>query len=264
MRRKPQIGPIRCSDNATRPVAKQQRPKLNRSGHVLLRAFQLRRHSCGGVCVCVAASLRPERRHQEPATSPPRPSRPTPPRKPSARSTSSPKPRRLVNGPAGNPECVWLGRRVVGLLWRDDMDTAFRHLDLYDRFGCPGPAYPGGVPLRRPPGQQYRPEIAPEPQCPGACLLAEPDCLAGRERPPGRAARHRPAAAPAPAAQNSGVRASRRRNRRTRKRVKRRGVAGRRPSSIRHELESIVLWPLTRYAASQQWPTQGTGWVQTF
>jgi hypothetical protein len=46
---------------------------------------------------------------------------------------------RLVSGPAGNPECVWLGRRVVGLLWRDDMDTAFRHLDLYDRFGCPGP-----------------------------------------------------------------------------------------------------------------------------
>jgi hypothetical protein len=46
---------------------------------------------------------------------------------------------RQVNGPAGNPECVWLGRRVVGLLWRDDLDTAFRHLDLYDRFGCPGP-----------------------------------------------------------------------------------------------------------------------------
>ncbi|MBN8935453.1 MAG: beta-1-3, beta-1-6-glucan biosynthesis protein [Rhizobiales bacterium] len=46
---------------------------------------------------------------------------------------------RVVSGPAGNPECVWLGRRVVGLLWRDDMDTAFRHLDLYDRFGCPGP-----------------------------------------------------------------------------------------------------------------------------
>jgi hypothetical protein len=46
---------------------------------------------------------------------------------------------RTVTGPAGNPECVWLGRRVVGLLWRDDMDTAFRHLDLYDRFGCPGP-----------------------------------------------------------------------------------------------------------------------------
>ena len=35
------------------------------------------------------------------------------------------------------PECVWLGRRVASLLWRDDLDTAFRHLDLYDRFGCP-------------------------------------------------------------------------------------------------------------------------------
>ncbi len=43
-----------------------------------------------------------------------------------------------INGPAGNPECVWLGRRVVNLMWRDDLDTAFRHLDLYDRFGCPG------------------------------------------------------------------------------------------------------------------------------
>src|SRR5271170_2657420 len=42
-----------------------------------------------------------------------------------------------ISGPAGNPECVWLGRRVVSLLWRDDLDTAFRHLDLYDRFGCP-------------------------------------------------------------------------------------------------------------------------------
>jgi hypothetical protein len=45
--------------------------------------------------------------------------------------------RRMLNGAAGNPECVWLGRRVVGLLWRDDLDTAFRHLDMYERFGCP-------------------------------------------------------------------------------------------------------------------------------
>jgi hypothetical protein len=44
---------------------------------------------------------------------------------------------RVLGGPASNPECVWLGRRVVGLIWRDDLDTAFRHLDLYDRFGCP-------------------------------------------------------------------------------------------------------------------------------
>jgi hypothetical protein len=44
---------------------------------------------------------------------------------------------RVLGGPAAHPECVWLGRRAVGLLLRDDLDTAFRHLDLYDRFGCP-------------------------------------------------------------------------------------------------------------------------------
>jgi hypothetical protein len=44
---------------------------------------------------------------------------------------------KLLGGPAAHPECVWLGRRVVSLMWRDDLDTAFRHLDLYDRFGCP-------------------------------------------------------------------------------------------------------------------------------
>ena len=43
-----------------------------------------------------------------------------------------------INGPGGNPECVWLGRRVVRLMWRDDLDTAFRHVDLYDRFVWPG------------------------------------------------------------------------------------------------------------------------------
>jgi hypothetical protein len=45
---------------------------------------------------------------------------------------------RVLGGPAAHPECVWLGRRVVLWLWGDDLDTAFRHLDLYDRFGCPG------------------------------------------------------------------------------------------------------------------------------
>jgi hypothetical protein len=44
---------------------------------------------------------------------------------------------KVLGGPAAKPECLWLGRRVVSLLWRDDLDTAFRHLDLYDRFGCP-------------------------------------------------------------------------------------------------------------------------------
>ena len=44
---------------------------------------------------------------------------------------------KLLGGPAAHPECVWAGRRVVRLMWNDDLDTAFRHLDLYDRFGCP-------------------------------------------------------------------------------------------------------------------------------
>jgi hypothetical protein len=44
---------------------------------------------------------------------------------------------KVLGGPAANPECLWLGRRVVILLRNDDLDTAFRHLDLYDRFGCP-------------------------------------------------------------------------------------------------------------------------------
>lgn len=46
---------------------------------------------------------------------------------------------RLVQGPAGQPECVWTGRRIVSLLWRDDLDTASRQRELYERFGCPSP-----------------------------------------------------------------------------------------------------------------------------
>jgi len=44
---------------------------------------------------------------------------------------------KALAGPAGSPECVWVGRRAVSLLIRDDLDTAFRHMELYDRFGCP-------------------------------------------------------------------------------------------------------------------------------
>jgi hypothetical protein len=41
--------------------------------------------------------------------------------------------RRLLKGPAGSPECVWQGRRVVNLLWRGDVDTAFRPLSAFER-----------------------------------------------------------------------------------------------------------------------------------
>jgi len=37
---------------------------------------------------------------------------------------------------AGAAECVWTERRITSLLWRDDVDTARRYLELYDRFGC--------------------------------------------------------------------------------------------------------------------------------
>jgi hypothetical protein len=46
---------------------------------------------------------------------------------------------KLVAGPAGQPECVWVGRRIVGLMWRDDLETATRHRELYEKFGCPFP-----------------------------------------------------------------------------------------------------------------------------
>ena len=41
-----------------------------------------------------------------------------------------------LSSSAGAPECVWTGRRIASLLWRDDIDTARRYIDLYDRFGC--------------------------------------------------------------------------------------------------------------------------------
>jgi hypothetical protein len=39
--------------------------------------------------------------------------------------------------PAREPECVWLGQRVVSLMWRDDVNTAREQVRFYDRFGCP-------------------------------------------------------------------------------------------------------------------------------
>jgi hypothetical protein len=42
---------------------------------------------------------------------------------------------RATTAAAARIECVWLGERAVGLMWRDDLDTAFRYLDLNDRLG---------------------------------------------------------------------------------------------------------------------------------
>jgi hypothetical protein len=69
-----------------------------------------------------------------------------------------------INGPGGNPECVWLGRRVVRLMWLDDLDTAFRHLDLYDRFGCPGGhVQAAAAPAAAPPPPTTAGNAAPAP-----------------------------------------------------------------------------------------------------
>jgi hypothetical protein len=99
----------------------------------------------GGLCVAaslVATSFSPI---TPSALAQPTETKPADPQTPAGQDTSNPAPKideyaeaqHILSGPAGNPECVWLGRRVVSLLWRDDLDTAFRHLDLYDRFGCP-------------------------------------------------------------------------------------------------------------------------------
>ena len=50
---------------------------------------------------------------------------------------SLPKLRKLSPAPPAIRNAYGSAARVVNLLWRDDLDTAFRHLDLYDRFGCP-------------------------------------------------------------------------------------------------------------------------------
>jgi hypothetical protein len=90
-----------------------------------------------GLCVGLALSLPPA----PPAAAQGTEQKPADPSKPAAegarRNDDIAEAARVVIGPAGNPECVWLGRRVVGLLWRDDLDTAFRHLDMYERFSCP-------------------------------------------------------------------------------------------------------------------------------
>jgi hypothetical protein len=111
-----------------------------------------------------------------------------------------------INGPAGNPECVWLGRRVVVLMWRDDLDTAFRHLDLYDRFGCPGGHVQAAFRCLTRFGGSIDPKVAetlngrvhacwinPGAQ-PQAATAAQPAATAGAATPA-------PAAAPAPAAE---------------------------------------------------------------
>ncbi len=123
-----------------------------------------------------------------------------------------------LNGPAGNPECVWLGRRVVRLMWVDDLDTAFRHLDLYDRFGCPGGHVQAAFRCLTRFGAQIDDKVtrsldikiyacwinpAAQPQAAAAAAPAAPAATSGSAAPQPNASPSpapSPAAAPAPAA----------------------------------------------------------------
>jgi hypothetical protein len=95
---------------------------------------------CAAALTVLPIAASAQNAEPKPAAPPPQAGQPADPAKDGQRKSDEfAEAAKAVSGPAGNPECVWLGRRVVGLLWRDDLDTAFRHLDLYDRFGCPGP-----------------------------------------------------------------------------------------------------------------------------
>lgn len=121
-----------------------------------------------------------------------------------------------INGPAGNPECVWLGRRVVRLMWRDDLDTAFRHLDLYDRFGCPGGHIQAAFRCLTRFGAQIDPKIAEtldsrvhacwinpasQPQQAAAAASQPAQPATANSQAPQPAASPAPAASPSPAPQ---------------------------------------------------------------
>lgn len=107
----------------------------------------------------------------------------------------------VINGPAGNPECVWLGRRVVRLMWRDDLDTAFRHLDLYDRFGCPGGHIQAAFRCLTRFGGQIDPKVAETLDSRvHACWInpaAQPQQAAAASQPAAPASGNSPAAQPA-------------------------------------------------------------------
>jgi hypothetical protein len=101
---------------------------------------------------------------------------------------------KILNGGAGSAECLWLGTRLTALLWRNDVDTAFRHIDLYDRFGCPGPHIQAAF---RCLARQGEPDTKGDIRIPAYACWINPEQAA--ETPPAAATPAAPAAAPAPA-----------------------------------------------------------------
>lgn len=91
-----------------------------------------------------------------------------------------------ISGPAGNPECVFVGRHIVSLMSRSDLDTALRYTDLYDRFGCPGGhvqaafrclakgGYPGASKIENLPTLVHTCWVNPAAQLPPPAAVAAP------------------------------------------------------------------------------------------
>ena len=90
-------------------------------------------------------------------------------------------------------------------MWRDDLDTAFRHLDLYDRFGCPGGHVQATFRCLTRFGGQIDPKVAETPSSRiHACWInpgAQPQAAAAASPAPAAATAGN--AAPAPAASPS-------------------------------------------------------------
>jgi hypothetical protein len=94
-------------------------------------------------------------------------------------------------------------------MWRDDLDTAFRHLDLYDRFGCPGGHIQAAFRCLTRFGGQIDPKVAETLDSRvHACWInpaSQPQQAAAQASQPaaptsGNAPAPQPAASPAPAA----------------------------------------------------------------
>jgi hypothetical protein len=88
-------------------------------------------------------------------------------------------------------------------MWRDDLDTAFRHLDLYDRFGCPGGHVQAAFRCLTRFGGQIDPKVAETLSSRiHACWInpgAQPQAAAANPAPAATAGNAAPAASPAPA-----------------------------------------------------------------
>jgi hypothetical protein len=142
----PHWGPIWASSNHCVRVSRRQQQIGEFMGRRVFQDFVLRRLAISGLVVLIgigsaltgsAMAQSGDAKAQD--QSKPANANPADAARDSQRRTSEfTEAAQALNGPAGNPECVWFGRRVVRLMWNDDTDTALRHLDLYDRFGCPG------------------------------------------------------------------------------------------------------------------------------